>query len=73
MVTLKDLTVKQVLDNPDAVAILNEEAPSLMKVPGLKLLAKKSCGEIFDRVVNKKLLPRENAERIAQRIEALYN
>ena len=73
MVTLKDLTVKQVLDNPDAVAILNEEAPSLMKLPVLKLLTKKNCGEIFDRVVNKKLLPKETADEIARRIEALYN
>ena len=71
--TLKDLTVKEVLDNPEAVAVLNEMAPSLMKLPVLKLLTKKNCGEIFDRVVNKKLLPRETAEEIARKIEALYN
>ena len=71
--TLKDLTVKQVLDNPDAVAVLNELAPALMKLPVLKLLTKKNCGEIFDRVVSKKLLPKETAEEIARRIEALYN
>ena len=71
--TLKDLTVKEVLDNPEAVAVLNEMAPSLMKLPVLKLLTKKNCGEIFDRVVNKKLLPKETAEEIARRIEALYN
>ena len=70
---LKDLTVKEVLDNPEAVAVLNEMAPSLMKLPVLKLLTKKNCGEIFDRVVNKKLLPKETAEEIARRIEALYN
>lgn len=71
--TLKDLTVKEVLDNPQAVAVLNELAPSLMKLPVLKLLTKKNCGEIFDRVVNKKLLPKETADEIARRIEALYN
>lgn len=71
--TLSDLTVKEVLDNPKAVAVLNEMAPTLMKVPGLKLLGKKKCSDIFDQVVSKKLLPKEEAEEIAKKIEALYN
>ncbi len=73
MITLKDLTVKEVLDNPKAYAVLEELAPKLVKMPVLKLLTKKNCGEIFDRVVNKKLLPKETADEIARRIEVLYN
>ena len=71
--TLKDITVKQVLDNPEAYDVLKELAPNLVKLPVLKLLTKKNCGEIFDRVVNKKLLPKETADEIARRIEEIFN
>lgn len=71
--TLNDLTVKQVLDNAEAYAVLQELAPNLVKLPVLKLLTKKNCGEIFDRVVNKKLLPKETADEIARRIVAVFD
>ena len=41
-----------------------------MKYP-IKLFNKKTCGEIFDLVVSKKLVPEEAAKKIQAAIEAL--
>lgn len=46
----RKLTVKELLDNPDTVAVIKELAPQLLKYP-IILLGKKKCGEIFDKVV----------------------
>ena len=45
-----NLTVKELFDNPDTAAVIKELAPQLLKYP-IKLLGKKKCGEIFDKVV----------------------
>ena len=64
----RTMTVKDCCANPQCVAIIKEKAPNLMKYP-IKLFNKKTCGEIFDLVVSKKLVP----ENVAKEIEAAIN
>lgn len=64
----RSLTVKECFDNPKTVEIIKQLAPALMKYP-IKLFNKKTCGEIFDLVVSKKILP----EAVAKEIEAKIN
>ena len=44
-------------------------APNLLKYP-LKLFYKKSCGEIFDLVVNTGIVPEKNAASVQAAVEA---
>ena len=64
----RTMTVNDCFANPQCVAIIKEKAPNLMKYP-IKLFNKKTCGEIFDLVVSKKLVP----ENVAKEIEAAIN
>ena len=63
----RHLSVKECFDNPKTANIVKELAPNLMKYP-IKLFNKKSCGEIFDLVVSKKILPKDVAEKIEAEI-----
>ena len=63
----RHLSVKECFDNPKTASIVKELAPNLMKYP-IKLFNKKSCGEIFDLVVSKKILPKDVAEKIEAEI-----
>ena len=65
---LRSMTVKEAFDNPTVKKIILDNAPNLGKYP-IKLFNKKTCGEIFDLVVSKKLVP----EDVARRIEAAVN
>ena len=64
----RSLTVKELFDNEKTAAVIREYAPQLLKYP-IKLFNKKSCGEIFDLVVSKKIVP----EDVAKTIEAKIN
>ncbi|MBQ5405197.1 MAG: hypothetical protein IIU18_01015 [Oscillospiraceae bacterium] len=64
----RSLTVKEAFDNPTVKKIILDNAPNLAKYP-IKLFNKKTCGEIFDLVVSKKILP----EDVARKIEAAVN
>ena len=66
----RSLTVKDCFANPKTAAIVKELAPNLMKYP-IKLFNKKSCGEIFDLVVSKKILPADTAKKIEEEINKL--
>lgn len=66
----KNMTVKECFNNPKCVAIIEQYAPSLMKFPRFAI-NKKTCGEIFDLVVSKKILPEETARKVQEAIEAL--
>ncbi len=66
----RSLTVKECFDNPRTAAIVKEYAPNLTKYP-IKLFNKKSCGEIFDLVVSKKIVPEDVAKKIEAAINAL--
>ena len=66
----KNMTVKECFSNPQCVAIIEQYAPTLMKFPRFAI-NKKTCGEIFDLVVSKKILPIETAQKVQEAIEAL--
>ena len=66
----RSMTVKECFDNPACTAIIKEKAPNLMKYP-IKLFNKKTCGEIFDLVVSKKIVPENVAKEIESAINAL--
>ena len=55
---------------PQCKAIIEELAPQIMKYP-IKLFNKKSCGEIFDLVVSKKIVPEDVAKAIEEKINAI--
>ena len=64
----RSLTVKDCFANPQCKAIIEKYAPQIMKYP-IKLFNRKSCGEIFDLVTKKKIVP----EDVAKTIEAEIN
>ncbi len=66
----RSTTVKDMFANEKAVEIIKELAPQLMKVPRFAF-NKKTCGEIFDLVVSKKIVPEDVARQIEARINAL--
>ena len=66
----RSLTVKEAFDNPTVKKIILDNAPNLGKYP-IKLFHKKTCGEIFDLVVSKKLVPEDVAKKIEAAIDAL--
>ena len=66
----RSLKVKDCFANPKCVEIIKQYAPSIMKYP-IKLFNSKSCGEIFDLVVSKKILPKDVAEKIEAEINKI--
>ena len=50
---------------------MEQYAAKLLKYPGVKLLYKKSCGEIFDKVVATKIIPVEDAKKVETEINKL--
>ena len=66
----RSMTVKEAFYNPTVKKIILDNAPNLGKYP-IKLFNKKTCGEIFDLVVSKKLVPEEVAKKIEAAINAL--
>ena len=66
----RSLTVKEAFDNPTIKKIILDNAPNLGKYP-IKLFNKKTCGEIFDLVVSKKIVPEDVAKKIEAAVNAL--
>ncbi|MEA5151610.1 MAG: hypothetical protein VB039_03280 [Oscillospiraceae bacterium] len=66
----RSLKVKELMGDPKLVAVLKEEVPALMQYP-IKLFNSKSCGEIFDLVVKKKIVPADQAKKVEERINEL--
>jgi len=66
----RSMTVKDCFANPKCKAIIEQYAPQLMKYP-IKLFNKKSCGEIFDLVVSKKIVPEDVAKTIETEINKI--
>lgn len=66
----RSLTVKELFDNPKTAAVIKEYVPDLTKYP-IKLFNKKKCGEIFDLVVKKGLVPEEQARKVEEEINKL--
>ena len=68
--TFRNLTVKECFDNPKTAAVVKELAPNLLKYP-IKLFNKKSCGEIFDKVVKGGIVPENIARQIEEKVNAI--
>ena len=66
----RSMKVKELFANEKAAAVVKELAPNRMKYP-IKLFNSKSCGEIFDLVVSKKIVPESVAKQIEERVNAL--
>ena len=66
----RSMTVKECFDNAKCAEIIRAKAPNLMKYP-IKLFNKKSCGEIFDLVVSKKIVPADVAKTIEAKINEI--
>ena len=66
----RSMKVKELFANEKAAAVVKELAPNLTKYP-IKLFNNKSCGEIFDLVVSKKIVPEDVARKIEERVNAL--
>ena len=66
----RSLSVKDCFANPKCVEIIKKYAPNLTKYP-IKLFNKKSCGEIFDLVVSKKIVPADVAKTIEAKINEI--
>ena len=66
----RSLTVKELFDNPATAAVIKEDAPQLLKYP-IKMFNKKKCGEIFDKVVAAGIVPKDTAEKVEAKINAL--
>ena len=66
----RSLKVKELMADPKLKAVLEQEAPELLKYP-IKLFGGKSCGEIFDLVIKKGLVAKEDAEKIEAKINEL--
>ena len=63
----RSLTVKELFDDPKTAAVIKEMAPQLLKYP----VNKKSCGEIFDRVVKVGIVPLDQAKKIEAKVNEL--
>lgn len=63
-------TVKELLAVPEVHAIIKKEVPELLLIP-MFVIGSKSCGEVFDHIVSKKLASREDAERVMAMLEAV--
>ena len=66
----RSMKVKELFSNEQATAIVKELAPNLMKYP-IKLFNNKTCGEIFDLVVSKKIVPEDVAKTIETKINEI--
>ena len=62
--------VKDFFANEQAAALVKDYAPALLKYP-IKLFNNKTCGEIFDLVVKKGIVPADAAKKIEDGFNAL--
>ncbi len=69
--TFRQLLVKDLMGDPKLKAVLEQYAPSIAKSPAAKLMSKKTCGEVFDLVVSKKLVSKETADKVEAAINEL--
>ena len=68
--TFRTMTVKECFADPRCKAIIEQYAPQIMKYP-IKLFNRKSCGEIFDLLVSKKIVPEDVAKTIETKINEI--
>ena len=61
---------QELFDNEKTAAVIKEYAPQLLKYP-IKLFNKKSCGEIFDKVVKGGIVPLDVAKKVEEKVNAI--
>ena len=67
----KSMTVKDFFEVNGGRELCEQYAPNLLKYP-IKLFYKKTCGEVFDLVTSKGLVPADKAAAIEAAIKAKY-
>ncbi len=65
----KSMTVRDFFEVNGGRELCEKYAPNLLKYP-IKLFYKKTCGEIFDLVTGKRLIPADKAAAIEAAIKA---
>lgn len=65
----KSMTVRDFFEVNGGRELFEKYAPNLLKYP-IKLFYKKTCGEIFDLVTSKGLIPADKAAAIEAAIKA---
>ncbi len=65
----KNMTVRDFFEVNGGRELCQQYAPNLLKYP-LKLFYKKTCGEVFAIVIDKKLVPADKAAAIEAAIKA---
>ena len=68
----RSTSVKDFIENLGGKEMMQEHTPNLLKYP-LKLFYKKTCGDIFDLCMKKKLVTPEAAKALQDAFEAKYN
>lgn len=68
----RSTSVKEFIENLGGKELMQEHTPNLLKYP-LKLFYKKTCGDIFDLCMSKKLVTPEAAKALQDAFEAKYN
>ena len=66
----RSLSVKELFDNEKTAAVIKEYAPQLLKYP-IKLFNKKTCGEIFDKVVKAGIVPLDIAKKVEEKVNSI--
>jgi len=66
----REKTVKEIFENPQCKAVIQELAPELLKFP-IMLVANHKCGDIFDMAMKQNMLSEEKAKAIIEAIGAV--
>ena len=66
----RELTLKQLFENPKCVALIKEIAPELLKFP-TSMFANRRCGELFDLAIKQRMFPEKKIRALAAAIEAI--
>lgn len=66
--SFRDMKVKEILDNPKYVELIDKYAPGALKKFPVGLFKNKYAGEVFDLAVSKGLIPKDKASEIEKQI-----
>ncbi len=67
----RSLNVKDFMDNYGGMDILKKYVPQIAKPLMIRPFYKKTCGEVFDLCMSKKLVTEEQAQKVIDAVEAL--
>ena len=67
----RSLNVKEFIENHGGLDILKQFTPQIAKPLMIRPFYKKTCGEVFDLCLSKKLVSEEAAQKVVAAVEAL--